>query len=118
MPIYVVDDNPDISDFLAFMLSGVGYRVHAFTHPEKALLHMQQKAITPSMLITDYHMPSMNGFELHEQVSQHAPDVKTIVISGRGTDYRKSNLHFLNKPFQPDQLIQLVKTLRPETKET
>ncbi len=113
MPIYIVDDNPDICEFLAFLLSSDGHRVHAFAHPQDALSHMKTKQLHPGILITDYNMPCMNGYDLHMQVRQYAPEVKTIVMSGR-SDLRGliGDLHFLQKPFSPDSMIQLVETLK------
>ncbi len=113
MPIYIVDDNPDVCEFLAFLLSSDGHRVHTFTRPEDALSHMKSKQLHPGILITDYNMPQMNGYELHQQVSRHAPEVKTIVISGR-SNLRGliGNLHFLQKPFPPDNMVKLVEALK------
>ncbi len=113
MPIYIVDDNPDVCEFLAFLLSCEGHRVHAFSHPEDALSHMQAKQVQPDILITDYNMPTMNGRELHQHVSQRAPAVKTILISGRSLHGEAVGLHFLQKPFPPDHIIKLVESLKP-----
>jgi len=113
MPIYIVDDNPDVCEFLAFLLSSDGHRVHAFAHPEDALSHMKTKQLQPGILITDYNMPRMNGYELHQQVCQFSPDVKTIVISGRSNMRGLiGDLHFLQKPFPPDHMIKLVEALK------
>jgi len=111
MPIYIVDDNPDICDFLAFLLSSEGYHVHAFAEPEAALTHMQTNQLHPTMLITDYNMPRLNGYELHQKICQQVPKVKTIVISGRNVSGLIGNLHFLQKPFAPDHMVKLVNTL-------
>jgi len=113
MPIYIVDDNPDVCEFLSFLLSSDGHRVHTFARPEDALSHMKTKHLHPEILITDYNMPHMNGYELHQHVCQYAPNVKTIVISGR-SDIRGliGDLHFLQKPFPPDNMITLVEALK------
>jgi len=113
MPIYIVDDNQDVCDFLAFLLSSDGYRVHTFSNPANALSHMQAKQLRPDILITDYNMPHMNGYELHQHVRQHAPEVKTIVISGRSNlQPLIGDLPFLQKPFPPDHMIKLVEALK------
>ncbi len=113
MPIYIVDDNPDICEFLAFLLSSDGHRVHTFVRPEDALSHMKTKQLHPNILITDYNMPHMNGYELHQQVCQYAPKVKTIVISGRSNIRGLiGDLHFLQKPFPADNMIKLVEVLK------
>jgi len=113
MPIYIVDDNPDICEFLGFLLSCEGHEVHVFSHPEDALSHMQAKQVQPDILISDYNMPGMNGRELHQHVSQRAPAVKTILISGRTLGREAAGLHFLQKPFSPDHMIKLVESLTP-----
>ena len=111
MAIYIVDDNPDICDFLTFLLCHEGYRVHSFADPEAALTHMQLKQVHPDILITDYNMPKLNGYQLHQRVCQQAPGVKTIVISGRNVSHLIGKLHFLQKPFPPDHMVKLVSAL-------
>jgi len=113
MAIYIVDDNTDMSEFLTFLLSNEGHLVHAFNCPQDALSHMQSKQIQPRLLITDYNMPLMNGYELHQHVSSHSPRVKTIVISGRTQAGRIGDLHFLQKPFAPEHMINMVNALLP-----
>lgn len=112
MNIFIVDDNPHISELLAFMLSDIGYQVHAFEHPEHALSHMRDQNLQPHVLITDYNMPGMNGYELHQQTIEHAPNVNTIVISGRPVDKDIGTLHFMQKPFNPERILQLVETFK------
>jgi len=111
MAIYIVDDNTDMCEFLAFLLSSEGHLVHAFNCPEEALSHMHSKQLQPKILITDYNMPRMNGYELHQHVSTHSPKVKTIVMSGRVQDGLIGNLHFLQKPFPPQHMLNMVNAL-------
>ncbi|MDQ6970834.1 MAG: response regulator [Mariprofundus sp.] len=111
MLIYIVDDNLDMCEFLSFVLANEGYRVHAFPCPLEALDHMKRKELKPTVLVTDYNMPKLNGFELHQQVSELAPDVKTIVISGRCVQSLIGKLNFLQKPFAPEHLLELIKAV-------
>ena len=113
MKIIIVDDNPHISELLAFMISSIGYQVNTFEHPDHALAHMEEADIKPHVLITDYNMPGMTGYELHKKTIQHAPDVNTIVISGRPLDKQVGDLHFMQKPFNPDHIIKLIETFKP-----
>ena len=114
MTIYIVDDNCHLSEFLTCLLESDGHTVHSFTRPEDALSHMQVSQIQPSILITDYNMPAMNGYNLHLQTLQHAPNVKTIVISGRNVSGEIGDLRFVQKPFAPNELSQLVKSMKEE----
>ncbi|RLL53563.1 response regulator [Mariprofundus sp. EBB-1] len=112
MPVYIVDDNLDLGEIMAFVLSDAGYLTHVFTCPVAALDHMQSNAITPSMLITDYNMPKMNGYELHMAVHIHAPDVKTIIMSGRFVQEKIGDLPFMQKPFSPGHLLTTVEAVK------
>lgn len=108
MLIYLVDDNLDMCEFIEFLLVSEGYSVHVFTSPLEALNHMKTNALCPTVLITDYNMPKMNGYQLHQAVSEHAPMVKTIVISGRDVQSLVGDLHFMHKPFHPEHLLRLI----------
>jgi len=109
--IYIVDDNHDLVEFLACLLEDTGYKVHPFIHPEDALAHMKAHNIQPLTLITDYNLPLMNGYQLYKATQSHAPKVKTIVISGRDVSTVIGGLSFLQKPFTPEQLIQMINRL-------
>ncbi len=112
MLIYIVDDNSDLCEFIAFVLINEGYTVRVFACPLQALDHMKSNAMPPAMLITDYNMPKMNGYELHQAVKKHAPMVKTIIISGRPVQNLIGDLHFIHKPFAPDHLLKLIDAVK------
>lgn len=112
MLIYIVDDNSDLSEFIAFVLINAGYVVHVFACPLEALDHMKNSSLCPAMLITDYNVPKMNGYELHLAVSKHAPMVKTIVTSGSYVPNLIGDLHFIHKPFAPEHLLKLIDVVK------
>ncbi len=112
MPVLIVDDNEDICEFLNFIISGLGYRTHTFSQPLSAIAYLKEQKIQPAFLITDYNLPTMTGHELHQQVLAHAPAVKTIVISGSSVQSRIGGLPFLQKPFSPTQIINLLEALK------
>lgn len=114
MTIYIVDDNNDITEFLSFLLEDKGQQVHAFDHPKSALDHLKSTQLKPHILITDYNMPGMNGLELRNRIEAIAPEVKTIVISGRNVSGIIGGLHFLQKPFTPNQITGLIDRLISE----
>jgi len=109
LTIYIVDDNHDLVEFIGCVLEEIGYTVHTFTHPEDALSHLKESHVQSGTLITDYNLPAMNGYQLHQNIHAIAPDVKTIVISGRNVSGDIKKLPFLQKPFSPVELIQLVR---------
>ncbi|MDQ6969669.1 MAG: response regulator [Mariprofundus sp.] len=108
MSLIIVDDNEDITEFLACLLSDIGLQVNVFNHPVEALSHIDQHKLTPRLLITDYNLPSINGVELHRLIRLRSPEVRTMVISGRNAQADVGELPFLQKPFQPEQVIAWV----------
>ena len=74
----------------------------------------------PDLVLTDLEMPHMDGFELVAMIRNDASlkDLPLIVISSRsGVKHRerleKSGIQgFLGKPYQENELLQLVKTVQ------
>jgi two-component system chemotaxis response regulator CheY len=117
--IFIVDDNPDLTQMAEMVLSAEGYRCQLFCDPRQVLEVFANSATRPDLLLTDYEMGSMNGLELIEHCRHDMPDLKAVLLSGTveaSTALRhpvKIN-HFLSKPYQPKDLIALVKSLLAE----
>jgi CheY-like chemotaxis protein len=70
----------------------------------------------PDLVITDYHMPQMNGLELCSRLKQDAKTagIPAIMLTARGytlepADTERSGiLRMLSKPFSPRQLLTTV----------
>ena len=84
-----------------------------------ALLHAQ----TPDLLITDIFMPSKDGIEVTVEPCRGSRGFKIIAISGGSRLIDKDFLEFaeklgadrvLAKPFGPDRLVEMVRTLLQE----
>lgn len=117
--IFIVDDNPDLTQMAEMVLSAEGYRCQLFCDPNQVLEVFATSPTRPDLLLTDYEMGSMNGLELIEHCRRELPDLKAVLLSGTveaATALRhpvKIN-HFLSKPYQPGDLIALVKSLLAE----
>ena len=57
--ILIVDDSESIREILSFSLSNAGYQVLVATDGLDALKYFDGRPI--DLLLTDYHMPNMNG---------------------------------------------------------
>ena len=87
------------------MLSeNLGGPVHAFTRPLEALSALPK--LDPGIVITDYYMPQLNGFEFIAQASRLLPCVPFILITGHTIDLSEDALvrtkplkSILAKPF-------------------
>jgi len=62
--IAIIDDDVDIADLFKDVLEDDGYTVVAFNDSITALNHIQENAEEFGLVISDYRMPQMNGYEL------------------------------------------------------
>jgi CheY-like chemotaxis protein len=81
MKIFLVEDDDHYAEFLRRSLSGKGFTdIEIFGSGESCLekIHKQQ---LPSIVIADYFLPGMNGFELHTILKKKYPSVQTVIMS-------------------------------------
>ena len=112
--ILVVDDEPLVIRPVVQILNQAGFkRVESENDPRRAL-HTVQK-FRPDLILLDLIMPEMTGVEFLEQLKS-SPDfdeISVLILSaGRMSDKYKSlrlgAVGFINKPVDPDQLVQSV----------
>ena len=78
--IFLVDDNLDALGVLKTKLEYIGHHVGIAGSAEEALSRI--KEFDPALVITDLHMPGMNGLQLLERVKSDMVDVDVIVATG------------------------------------
>lgn len=112
--ILVVDDEADIRDLVAGILSDEGYSVRTAANSEEALAAV--RARKPALLILDIWMAGggMDGLELLDLVKELDADLPVIMISGHGnietavSAIKRGAYEFLEKPFKSDRLMLVV----------
>ena len=112
--VLVVDDEADIRELVAGILSDEGYAVRTATDSESALAAI--RARRPSLLILDIWMAGggMDGLELLDMVKALDVDMPVIMISGHGnietavSAIKRGAYEFLEKPFKSDRLLLVV----------
>jgi two-component system nitrogen regulation response regulator NtrX len=112
--VLVVDDEADIRDLVAGILSDEGHAVRTANDSESALGAI--RARKPSLLVLDIWMQGggMDGLELLDLVKTLDPDLPVIMISGHGnietavSAIKRGAYDFLEKPFKSDRLLLLV----------
>jgi two-component system nitrogen regulation response regulator NtrX len=112
--ILVVDDEADIRDLVAGILSDEGYSVRTAANSEEALAAV--RARKPALLILDIWMAGggMDGLELLDLVKDLDIDLPVIMISGHGnietavSAIKRGAYEFLEKPFKSDRLLLVV----------
>jgi CheY-like chemotaxis protein len=111
--ILVVDDHYHLALALSVALEVAGYFVITAEDGQNALQQLDQNAI--DLVITDVHMPVMDGLTLTALIRKRFPDLFVIAISSDPEQgilalERGANL-FLSKPFEREKLIRAIGTL-------
>ena len=109
LKILVVDDAPVIIKTISAIL-GDEYKIYGMTNPTMMEKFLQQ--ITPVLILLDYKMPELNGFDLIPIIRGFAEHKNTpiIFLTSMGTSDHVSAAvmlgacDFLVKPVQPDIL--------------
>jgi len=112
--VLVVDDEADIRELVAGILTDEGYAVRTANDSESALAAI--RARKPALLILDIWMAGggMDGLELLDLVKGLDRDLPVIMISGHGnietavSAIKRGAYEFLEKPFKSDRLVLLV----------
>lgn len=98
--------------FVAKPLRDAGYEVFEAENGLKGLESFEEH--TPDIVISDLLMPEMDGFAFVEALRERGVSCPIIVASADIQDTSRQKIDdlgtfgFLNKPFKPDQLLELV----------
>jgi len=112
--ILVVDDDRYITHILNFKLQQTGAAILIARHGEEGYeLACQHK---PDLVITDFQMPVMNGFDMCVKLrtNQATAGIPVIMLTARGHKLSPSQLaqttihHLIAKPFSAHELLEKV----------
>lgn len=113
--VLVVDDNSDIRDSLAMLLSCWDIHVHTVNGGEAALAALDN--FQPHTILLDIGMPDMDGYEVARNIRQNPQyaHIKLLALTGWGqdSDCAKSKAsgfdEHLTKPVETDLLKEVLK---------
>ncbi|MDT8273578.1 MAG: response regulator [Desulfomonilia bacterium] len=113
--ILVVDDSHDLTRVIAEFLALHGYHVHVAHDGFQALSRMEEQAV--DVVVSDIHMPNMDGFTLMGEIKNRYPETAVILITGFSiTEAKRMALEkgadaFVAKPFQLKELKTAIETV-------
>lgn len=121
--ILLVDDEPDILEFLSYNLKKEGYEVFTAENGKKGIEAAQKE--NPNLIILDVMMPLMDGIETCAEMRK-IPKLKNVLIAfltARSEDYTQiagfdaGADDYIQKPIKPKVLVSRVKALLRRTEE-
>jgi len=110
--VLVVDDEPSIREFLAFVLQDEGFHVQTAADGEQALEVAREHP--PDIVLTDLMMPGCDGYQLIQGLRRHNIPVRAIIaMSAVHTAVERTPPAdlFVAKPFQIEQIIASIRAL-------
>lgn len=115
--ILVVDDEPDILDFLRYNLVKEGYNVVTASNGEEGVMMAQEEK--PDLVILDIMMPKMDGVEVCRNLRSKPEFDRTLIIflTAREEDYSQiaaldiGGDDYITKPIRPRVFISRIKAL-------
>jgi CheY-like chemotaxis protein len=114
--ILVIEDNRDSRDILAKLLRMSGYDVMSANDGEAGLVEALKQG--PDLIITDIHMPNMNGIEFVKRVRNDRALDKTpvLVVTAFGAHVAREAIDAgadaaAEKPFDFDRFLLTVEKL-------
>jgi len=111
--VLVVDDEKEVRDLVAALLSSRGYEAVLTADGAEALEAAAR--VRPRFVLTDLRMPTMDGMQLLDELRRRGSEATVIVMSGFGTfdlaveAMRRGAYDYVEKPFRNDELVLVLR---------
>lgn len=113
--ILVVDDNPDMTDFLKRTFEGYFKRIIIAGDGVEALQLVRSHV--PDIIVSDVMMPRMNGYKLCKTIKEdiNISHIPVILLTARDdrqsqiSGYKNGADGYLSKPFEVEMLMELIR---------
>ena len=116
--ILVLNDEYDIVNIIKEALGRENYSVIGLTESLMALEHFNINYVSYHLVISDWRMPLMNGFDFAENIRQKKSDIKVLLMTSFEVEndpvftqmFKSHNIDgFMQKPISIKQLKNTVK---------
>jgi RNA polymerase sigma factor (sigma-70 family) len=110
--VYVVDDDDDLRQSLCWLLEGVGISPLGCADAQSFVDAYDVRA--PAVVIVDVRMPGESGFAVQQRLNDMNSPAQVIFCSAHGDiamavrSMQGGAVTFLEKPYEPQQLIDVV----------
>ena len=113
--VLVVDDDQDIRESLAQILTEEGFDVTSASNGAEALEEIDRKR--PDVMLLDLMMPVVNGWEVLETLRLRGthPRLPVVVLSALEAN---GAVDYIQKPIRLPKLLALIETIRTRVAES
>jgi FixJ family two-component response regulator len=121
--VVVVDDDFRVRQSLRCLLESAGYEPVVFSCAKELL--QSGKLTAATCVITDVHMPGMDGIELQRRIGREHPTLPVVFITAHNVSdeirlkiLEHGAVDFLYKPFDAADLFERIQAAPAKTRET
>lgn len=110
--VLIAEDDEDARNLLILVMEKARYSVYVALDGRQALEEMKKRRF--DVVVTDHHMPKMNGFELVLLGRLVRPDIPMILLSGDDASLAEKAKQggaygYLRKPYDASELLGLMR---------
>ena len=117
--VLVVEDDEAVSHMIAQILRAEGYESTAAAEGRSALAMLRSNPF--DMVILDVMLPGMDGISILKSIREEPAlnGVPVLMLSAKTDDattwagWRAGCDYYMTKPFDPDELLTILKRLEP-----
>jgi two-component system response regulator FixJ len=112
--VHVIDDDEEVRQSLAFLLSSAGLAVQV--HESAVAFLAVLNDIQEGCVVTDIRMPQMDGLELQRRLREVKAALPVIVMTGHGDvplaveAMKAGAVDFIEKPFDDEVLLSAIRS--------
>jgi len=110
--ILIVDDEVEARNMFGKFLVRKGFQVREAANALEAIRRLKMESV--DLVLTDYHMPEVNGLELLDEIRAMDPHLPVIMMSGVADMHtalkaiKNHAFDFLTKPVDSNELMKAV----------
>lgn len=121
--VLLVEDDPELTEFVRFMLEQEKYQVITAGDGENALVKARTER--PDLILLDVLLPKIHGFEVCQRLRQDPATclipiimvTSLTAIKDRITGFKLGADEYVSKPFEPVELLARVERLIERTRQ-
>ena len=113
LKVLVIEDDPDVRLGCEQALQLEGIPTHSAGSDEEARRFLC--ADYPGIVVSDIRLPRMDGLSFQRELTHDDPELPVVLITGHGDismavkAMKDGAYDFIQKPFPPEQLVEVVK---------